>query len=43
VTRRDAWSQVAGRFDAFVLVTLEYNHSTSAALKNALDHLYAEW
>lgn len=43
---RDAtrdWSKLAGQFDAFVLVTPEYNHSTSAALKNALDHLYAEW
>lgn len=38
-----AWSQIAERFDAFVLVTPEYNHSTSAALKNALDHLHAEW
>lgn len=38
-----AWSAVIGGFDAFVLVTPEYNHSTSAALKNALDHLYAEW
>ncbi len=38
-----AWSQLVEQFDAFVLVTPEYNHSTSAALKNALDHLYAEW
>ncbi len=38
-----AWSAVVSGFDAFVLVTPEYNHSTSAALKNALDHLYAEW
>lgn len=38
-----AWSQLVVGFDAFVLVTPEYNHSTSAALKNALDHLYAEW
>jgi NAD(P)H-dependent FMN reductase len=35
-----SWSQLVETFDAFVLVTPEYNHSTSAALKNALDHLY---
>src|ERR1035438_7981883 len=40
-TRRFA-GLIAG-FDAFVLVTPEYNHSTSGALKNALDHLHAEW
>ena len=38
-----SWSQLVAELDAFVLVTPEYNHSTSAALKNALDHLYAEW
>jgi NAD(P)H-dependent FMN reductase len=38
-----AWSRLIADFDAFVLVTPEYNHSTSAVLKNALDHLYAEW
>jgi uncharacterized protein (TIGR02246 family) len=38
-----AWSALVADFDAFVLVTPEYNHSTSAALKNALDHLHAEW
>lgn len=38
-----SWSQLVETFDAFVLVTPEYNHSTSAALKNALDHLYREW
>jgi hypothetical protein len=26
-----------------VIVTPEYNHSTSGALKNAIDFLYAEW
>jgi NAD(P)H-dependent FMN reductase len=26
-----------------VFVTPEYNHSTSGALKNAIDFLYAEW
>jgi NAD(P)H-dependent FMN reductase len=38
-----SWSRLVAQFDAFVLVTPEYNHSTSAALKNALDHLYREW
>lgn len=32
-----------GGFDGFVFVTPEYNHSTSAALKNAIDFLYTEW
>jgi NAD(P)H-dependent FMN reductase len=40
-TRR--WSECIAGFDAFVFVTPEYNHGTSAALKNALDYLYAEW
>jgi len=29
--------------DAFVMVTPEYNHSTSGVLKNALDWVYYEW
>jgi NAD(P)H-dependent FMN reductase len=37
------WSRLVASFDAFVLVSPEYNHSTSAVLKNALDHLHAEW
>lgn len=38
-----AWSQKVDSFDGYVFVTPEYNHSTSGALKNAIDFLYAEW
>ncbi|RVX47505.1 NAD(P)H-dependent FMN reductase [Nonomuraea polychroma] len=38
-----AWSERIAAFDGFVFVTPEYNHSTSGALKNAIDFLYAEW
>jgi NAD(P)H-dependent FMN reductase len=38
-----AWAQAIASYDAFVFVTPEYNHSTSGALKNAIDFLYAEW
>lgn len=37
------WAAKIASFDAYVFVTPEYNHSTSAALKNAIDYLYAEW
>jgi len=37
------WSEKIESFDAYVFVTPEYNHGTSAALKNALDFLYKEW
>ena len=38
-----AWSAIVAGLDAFVFVTPEYNHSTSPALLNALDHVYVEW
>lgn len=37
------WAAKIASFDAFVVVTPEYNHGPSAALKNALDYLYREW
>jgi NAD(P)H-dependent FMN reductase len=37
------WAEKIGSFDGFVFVTPEYNHSTSGALKNAIDFLSAEW
>ena len=37
------WSDKIASFDGFVMVTPEYNHSTSGVLKNAIDYLYAEW
>lgn len=40
-TRR--WAATIAALDAFVFVTPEYNHGAPAALKNALDFLYAEW
>ena len=38
-----AWATTIASFDGFVFVTPEYNHSTSGALKNAIDYLFAEW
>ncbi len=37
------WSNKIASFDAYVFVTPEYNHSISAALKNAIDYLCREW
>ena len=37
------WSAKIDQYDGFVFVTPEYNRGTSAALKNAIDYLYAEW
>jgi NAD(P)H-dependent FMN reductase len=38
-----AWAEKIASFDGYIFVTPEYNHSTSGALKNAIDFLYAEW
>jgi NAD(P)H-dependent FMN reductase len=37
------WSAAIASFDRYVFVTPEYNHSTSGALKNAIEFLYREW
>jgi NAD(P)H-dependent FMN reductase len=37
------WGEKIETFDGFVFITPEYNHGTSAALKNAIDFLYREW
>jgi len=37
------WAAKVASFDGYIFVTPEYNHSTSAAMKNALDFVYAEW
>lgn len=37
------WSAKIASMDAFIVITPEYNHGTSAVLKNAFDWLYSEW
>src|SRR5258708_13578894 len=38
-----SWSAKIAALDAYIFVTPEDNHATSAALKNAIDFLYHEW
>lgn len=37
------WARKLAALDGFVFVTGEYNHGIPAVLKNALDHVYAEF
>src|SRR5258705_6668013 len=37
------WAAKIASLDGFVFVTPEYNHGIPAALKNAIDFLFAEW
>ena len=37
------WAEKIVSFDGYIFVTPDYNRSMPAALKNAIDFLYAEW
>ncbi|MFZ0268888.1 NADPH-dependent FMN reductase [Caulobacter sp.] len=37
------WQETLARFDGFIFVVAEYNHSITGVLKNALDQAYKEW
>ncbi|XUY29916.1 NADPH-dependent FMN reductase (plasmid) [Agrobacterium sp. rho-8.1] len=37
------WQHTIGRFDGYIFVVAEYNHSITGVLKNALDQAYNEW
>lgn len=37
------WSRAVAAYDGYVFVTPEYNHGTTAVLKNAMDLLFVEW
>jgi NAD(P)H-dependent FMN reductase len=38
-----AWQDAIRPYDGYIFVVAEYNHSITAALKNALDQTYVEW
>jgi NAD(P)H-dependent FMN reductase len=38
-----AWQDAIRPYDGYVFMVAEYNHSITAALKNALDQAYVEW
>lgn len=42
-THTREWAETIAAYDGFVVVSPEYNHSIPAALKNAIDYLFAEW
>lgn len=39
----NAWGKKIAEADAYIMISPEYNHGTSAVLKNALDSVYREW
>ena len=38
-----AWQDAIRPYDGYIFLVAEYNHSLTAALKNALDQAYVEW
>ena len=37
------WQAKVGGFDAYILISPEYNRGPTGVLKNALDHAYRQW
>ena len=37
------WQKTVARYDGYIFVVSEYNHSITGVLKNALDQAYKEW
>lgn len=37
------WQKTINRYDGYIFVVAEHNHSVTGALKNALDQAYNEW
>lgn len=37
------WQEKISQGDAYIVITVEYNHGYSAVIKNALDYAYYEW
>jgi NAD(P)H-dependent FMN reductase len=37
------WQETIDRYDGFIFVVAEYNHSLTGVLKNALDQAYKQW
>ncbi len=41
--KQQQWADKVAQGDAFIIISPEYNHGYSPALKNALDYLHKEW
>ena len=37
------WNETIGKYDGFIFIAQEYNHSNTGALKNALDFGREPW